>query len=238
MITPFQFYTNDKPVVGEEVLIKIISKNNDIIQAKLLEYNLDGLLIIKERNRKAFKKLKPLIILNKEVIVEISEIDGENITLYLNSKISQDMSKFNHNKRVISIFETLSFKTKRDFYELWQQYIYPIMLQDSTCNIYLSLLELSRTNQLIDELDEIVTKTKQVDNKSIIKFQIINPNQNGIIFIKEKLLELISKYQNIDIKLIKTPDYKVELIDYDENLINKFKDELALTFSQIIFKFL
>jgi translation initiation factor 2 alpha subunit (eIF-2alpha) len=58
---PFQFYNWDMPQIGENVIVKIISNDDGIVNAKLLEYDLSGLIIIREGSRKAYRKLKPLL---------------------------------------------------------------------------------------------------------------------------------------------------------------------------------
>lgn len=225
---PFQFYNWDMPQIGENVIVKIISNDDGIVNAKLLEYDLSGLIIIREGSRKAYRKLKPLLAIDKEVTVEISEMTNKIITLHLDTKINQNLEKFNKNKRVISMFETLSHKTGRDFTNLWKDIIYPLQTQDT--DIYDILKDKSEKKELLQELTDILMKSVKEDKTTVHTFKIINPTDEGIYGTKRVLIDIMDKNKDINIKLKKTPEYNLEIYDNSEERIQEIKNTIKLAF--------
>ena len=230
-----QFYNWEYPSIDENVIVKVLSNDDEIITAELLEYNKTGLLIIKETKKKAFKKLKPLISIGNKVVVNVSDINDENITLHLNYSVSQDMSLFNQNSKLVSIFETISHKTKIDFDILWKTNIYP--LQDKNINLTTTLIEKAHIgyfDNVINEIimDKLITKIKH----KVITFKIINPNDDGICRTKKVLTQFVNE-NNVEIKLVKTPEF--QLIINDDQNEDIIKNKLSELFNEsVMFQYL
>jgi translation initiation factor 2 alpha subunit (eIF-2alpha) len=234
----FCFYPNEFPKTGEEVLVKIISNDDNIINVELIEYNKMGLLIIKESNRKAYKKLKPLIILNKEVIVNVSEVNNDNITLFLNCTVSQDMNKFNDHKKIISLIENYSYIVQQPFIDLWKSIIYPLFdFNEVTTEL---LLNKAIQNFFCPEMNKlIIKKFGEIPKNNSYYFKLINPNKNGILEIKTKLINFQNSNENVEIKLEKTPEYKIIISGTNEKNHKNILDSLCKQFNEnFIFEFI
>jgi hypothetical protein len=74
-MTEYQFYYNNKPKIGELVLVQFTTKEDSFFKAKLIEYNCEGIMNFQDATKK--KKIKnwnSLITLNKNMVARVDDI--------------------------------------------------------------------------------------------------------------------------------------------------------------------
>lgn len=235
-----QYYLNNKPNIGEIVLVQFTKRNDkdNFFEAKLLEYNLNGIMIFhdatKKRRINSWNKIVPL---NKNMVAQVDDIDNKNIVQLSIAYLSDNDDKedtiqekllinFNENKLMENFISKLCKENNYDYAYIWTTLVHHIDEQRDkeslwkffTENIddlddWINETELS--DDISNKIKEQYEKIKNTNNKIVTKFGIISTN--GVNATKEflrKNLDLNFKYT---LKYQSTPYYLFESWSEDSN---------------------
>jgi hypothetical protein len=241
----YQFYSIDKPVINEIVLVNFTEKKDSYFKGNLLEYNLyDAILNFHDATRK--KKIKNwnnIIVLNKSIPAQVEDVDSiKNIvklSLY-NIKNNIYIDYFNENKYMDKIINSYCIINNYLFTDIWYNVIHKLDILRRNTNINISLYNyfISNLDILKNDLlyNNIVifyeTKYINLNKKTITKFGIIS--NIGIDIIKTIFKNILDNLNNNYIlKYDSAPNYIFET-DHNndkiihDNFINNLNKEITI----------
>ena len=236
-----KFYCNNKPQVGEIVQVTFTERSDEHAIGYLTEY--DGNVIMafsQATKRKKIRSINKLIPLNKPMaaIIETfneSSKDGDVSRAYLDDSEENYNSKFISNRKLYNGIYQICQKLKIDFNSLWENQIYPFLVEIKTDD---------ETEFVLDEFINNIDKFEQVLSDKILfeeikkNFSSIEINEkfkktvgiisnDGVNYTKELVENSlnhddIEEYKDcISIKYFNTPNYLIET-NVSEELLNDF----------------
>ena len=167
-----KFYCNNKPQVGEIVQVTFTERSDEHAIGYLTEY--DGNVIMafsQATKRKKIRSINKLIPLNKPMaaIIETfneSSKDGDVSRAYLDDSEENYNSKFISNRKLYNGIYQICQKLKIDFNSLWENQIYPFLVEIKTDD---------ETEFVLDEFINNIDKFEQVLSDKIL-FEEIKKN--------------------------------------------------------------
>ena len=106
----FKIYYNEKPIIGENVLVKFTERNESHIEGEIIEYNYKGIMSYNDATKK--KKVyswNKIIPLNKLMIAKIEDVYDNNsaqISIAYNTNM---LKPFNDNKILYSSINKICY---------------------------------------------------------------------------------------------------------------------------------
>jgi len=236
-----KFYCNNKPQVGEIVQVTFTERSDEHAIGYLTEY--DGNVIMafsQATKRKKIRSINKLIPLNKPMAAIIETFneasnDGDVSRAYLDDSEENYNSKFISNRKLYNGIYQICQKLKKDFNSLWENQIYPFLVEIKTDD---------ETEFVLDEFINNIDKFEQVLSDKILfeeikkNFSSIEINEkfkktvgiisnDGVNYTKELVENSlnhddIEEYKDcISIKYFNTPNYLIET-NVSEELLNDF----------------
>jgi hypothetical protein len=229
----FQYYSKEKPEIGELVLVNFVKRNDkdSFFEAKLLEYNLDGIMIFQDATKKrkiySWNKIVPL---NKNMVAQVDDIDDKNIVqlsiAYLMEETKEPenlLVKFNENKLMENFVTSLTKNHNFEYSYVWKSLIHQF---DSECENE-SLWKYFNDNfddledwvddpKLVKAIKEQYDKIKVANHKLVSRFGIISTD--GVNATKELFKKCLEKVNyKYTLKYQTTPYYLFETCSDDSN---------------------
>jgi hypothetical protein len=237
----FQYYSRNKPKIGEKVLVNFVKRNDkdSFFEAKILEYKLDGIMIFQDATKKrkiySWNKIVPL---NKNMVAQVDDIDNKNIVqlsiAYLiektedtNESVQENLLvKFNENKLMESFIISLTKNYNFEYSYVWEMLIHKFDTQceDESLWKYFNdnfdnLDDWIDDKKLLKVVKEQYEKIKVVNYKLVSRFGIISTN--GINATKELFKNSLEKVNyKYTLKYQSTPYYLFETCSDDSNKEN------------------
>ena len=207
------------PEEGELVIVKIIEVHPHSVFAKLIEYNIDGLIHISEISRTWVRNIKKYVRAGEIRVAQVLGNEGKTINLSLKrvneSQKKMVLEEWNKEKKAEKFLETLSKSTNIPLNEIYEKVAFPFQKELGTAfdGFKLALKEPEKLKSIIDEkyiagVKEIAKKfikLKEVKLESKISVSVFAPN--GIDVIKKAL----KSEDKIKITYLSAPHYKIEV---------------------------
>jgi translation initiation factor 2 alpha subunit (eIF-2alpha) len=218
------FYKNKLPEIFENVLVVFIKHNDAYIEARLIEYNIDGIMTYDNATRRKkvydWKKELPL---NKETVATVEQIISSDYiqlsTLNLKKDDPELMKPFKNNKILVNIIKKLCQKFNIDFNDFWTKIIYNINISnvfDDQEEINKLILEtFSESKEIILELNKLFNyKVNKIQKQIRLISNDINNTISLLNFIENKY-DFLSpiKYQADSVYIIESLNNIDEVID-------------------------
>jgi translation initiation factor 2 alpha subunit (eIF-2alpha) len=252
-----QFYSNENPIINEIVLVQFTEKYDTYIKAKLIEYPYAAMMNYHDATKKkkvySWNKIVPL---NKNMVAKVEDIDTKSKIVqlslaYIDEKLNL-ISDFDDNRLLESFIKSLCIINKYNYQYIWTNFIYFI---DKIRKEYNDINNENKTiwKYFIDNIDDTLIhfpdisdnvktlcnkKLQETSYKVITKFGIISIKGIGLIqeIFKNILTDIDYTYT---LKYDSAPNYIFEtyLQDYNEDFINKLKNEITKHESYVFLKF-
>ena len=251
-----RFYKNLYPDVDDIVICNVIDIIEESIYVNLLEYGINGMVQLSNASSRRKKKSVCLLKINKQYPLLVIAVDKDKGYVDLSTKfLSEDDKnsanmKFIKYNKVLKIFNKfLELKLKNFTYEDYINYAERTIWRiknnecyDKLINYYYNNCELDL--DLSEEEIEILKKSIKFfygdfKIKTELKFILSNPYFGGVKTIKDKLEEIMNKY-NLELKIDNVPKYKI-IVESDnkfsnENKLNEINDYLEDSKGNMIYE--
>ncbi len=256
MKDPIQLYSNKKPEVDEVVMIRYDNIADNCVEVTLMEYNVKGIIVFKELSKRRLRKrnLRQAAPIGKLAPAIVTNESSNNIISLTRKRITDEETKefsekFKKNKRIISIFENLSYETKIPFKEILERISYKLhesmvksekyeslydLFEDKYDNFdYLE--ELNLEENILDTLKEIILKNfSKAPEKIQIKMAIVSNGLEGVNIIRNIFNNIIQNNKDLTFYLEKTPYYIIEMLSEDVKNDMKRLQSISDTIKQYI----
>lgn len=126
----YRMYPNIQPQVNDVVMTKVLDYNNSRVRVSLLEYNINGMIMIRDLSKKRVRSVRKEVKVNDEfpacvVLIQNGEIDLSKRNLTDNEiEVCQD--RYRKSKLVKSIFNQVSHIEKVELRYLYENVGYPL----------------------------------------------------------------------------------------------------------------
>jgi translation initiation factor 2 alpha subunit (eIF-2alpha) len=237
MKDPIQLYSNKHPKVDEVVMIRYDDIADNCVEVTLMEYNMKGIIVFKELSKRRLRKrnLRQAAPIGKLAPAIVTNDSTDNIISLTRKRITDEETKkfsekFKKNKKIISIFENLSYETKMPFNEVLEKISHKLdefiieseeyeslydLFNDNNDNFYY-LEKLDLEKNILDSLEEIILKNFiKPPEKIQIKMAIVSNGLEGVNIIKDIFNTVIENNKSLTYYLEKTPYYIIEMLSND-----------------------
>jgi len=238
------FYKNKLPQIFENVLVVFTEHNTTHIEAKLIEYNINGLMTYDSATRK--KKVydwKKEIPLNKLTVATVEQIISDDyvqlstLNLKKNDESEDLMKPFINNKILVNIIKKLCYKFNIEFNDFWTKINYNIdnnlehiiNYRDEINNL---IMETYSDSNIINELNKllnnknykIITKIRLISNDINNTISLLDYIQNKFKWLNQIKYETNSIYIFESFSENSSLNTHYEIINELNNKINELKN--------------
>lgn len=124
-----RLYPQKLPSVGDLVIVKIKSIEQDLVNVELLEYSCPGIIMVQELSRKKIRNIRQHVRVGEQDIMEVINVDTEKEYIdlskqYLSIDKEEIKSRYGHAKKLYNFFSRWSRVCENDLIGsiLWEHY--------------------------------------------------------------------------------------------------------------------
>lgn len=231
-----QYYSRNTPNIGELVLVHFTKRNDKdcFFEAKLLEYDLNGIMIFHDATKKrkiySWNKVVPL---NKKMVAQVDDINIKNMIQLSIAYLSDDIEReettqeqllniFNENKLMENFISSLCKKYNFEYSYIWTSlvhYIDKLRNEESLWKYFTNNLDnwIIET-ELSKEISDAIKKHYESQNKNykiVSKFGLVSTE--GINKTKDFLRQNLDLNYKYTLKYQTAPYYLFETWSEDSN---------------------
>ena len=226
------------PREGQLVNIIILNndfKNNNYLKVKLVDYELDGIITISNLTlKKKIRNINKIAPINTVLPAFVDHVDKVISVSRLNIDTKSEIyKKFidenESNKLVRSFVISSAIKTNKEQSFFLEKVVYVVDNKRKNGFLYDNILKKIDSIKLKKTIKKII---KPLLNKKEIKKTKLYKTNIGIIAkeslenTKKEINSILSKYKELQLKLIATPNYNIISDFCDMNKHNKFINDL------------
>ncbi len=229
-----RFYKNIYPSLDENVVVRIEKMEDTGATVSLLEYNdINGIVLRTQFAKKFIRSIKKIIRVGSIEVVNVLRVDENKGFIDLSKSVitpkdyERSMEKYEKAKLVHLITNLICDKIGMDYIEFCELFIWKLydkyehaynafrLINEEDSNIVLKDFNFddNTKNIIVDEI-----KKKMISPISKIRgdFEIKCSTENGIDSIKEALNIEIELEDNIEIKLVSSPQFLIQMDTRDK----------------------